>query len=54
MPAFNSWYMTQLLDLYEFDDEDRNKIMRGIAILKDLIKINNKYDEDRDEIDPTN
>lgn len=45
LPAFNSWYMTQLMELYEFDEEEKGKIMWGIAILKDLIKINNKYEE---------
>ena len=35
--------MEQLLELYEFEVEEREKIIWGIAIVKDLIKINNKY-----------
>lgn len=46
LPSYRSWYMTELLALYEFSEEEKNKIMRWIAIVKDLIKINNRYDED--------
>jgi len=43
LPSYSSWYMEQLLELYEFEWEEREKIMWGILIVKDLIKINNKY-----------
>jgi uncharacterized protein HemY len=36
--------MTELLELYEFTEEERNTIMWWIAIVKDLIKLNNKYE----------
>lgn len=50
LPAYSSRYMTQLMDLYKFDEEERNKIMRGIAILKDLVKINNRYDDVEEDL----
>jgi transcriptional regulator with XRE-family HTH domain len=46
LPSYRSRYMTELLELYEFTEEERNTIMRWIAIVKDLIKMNNKYDSD--------
>jgi len=44
LPSYRSRYMTELLEIYEFTEEERNTIMWGIAIVKDLIKMNNKYD----------
>jgi hypothetical protein len=27
LPSYRSWYMTELLELYEFTEEERNTIM---------------------------
>lgn len=44
LPSYRSRYMTELLELYEFTEEEKNTIMWWIAIVKDLIKLNNKYE----------
>lgn len=47
LPSYRSRYMTELLELYEFTEEERHTIMWWIAIVKDLIKLNNKYDTEQ-------
>lgn len=51
LPSYRSRYMTELLELYEFTEEEKHTIMWWIAIVKDLIKLNNKYDDDHPLID---
>lgn len=51
LPSYRSWYMTELLELYEFTEEEKHTIMWWIAIVKDLIKLNNKYDDDHPLVD---
>ena len=45
MPSIRSYYVVQLLKLYEFSEEEEEKIKWGIAILQDLCKIANKYEQ---------
>ena len=45
LPSIRSYYVVQLLKLYEFSEEEEEKIKWGIAILQDLCKIANKYEQ---------
>jgi len=44
LPSYKSYYITQLINLYEFNEEEQWTIRWFICILSDLVKINNKYD----------
>lgn len=45
LPSYNSWYVVQLMELYDFTEEERTKLTRWVAILKDLMDLNNKIDK---------
>lgn len=44
LPSFYGYYITQFIKLYNFTEREVNTIKRYICILKDTIKILNKYD----------
>lgn len=41
LPSFSSYTITQLLQLYSFKDEEREKIRWFMTILRDIVSINN-------------
>ena len=44
LTSVRSYYITEMLKLYKFSEEEEEKIKRGIVILQDLYKIHNKYE----------
>lgn len=47
LPSFQSYYIVQMMELYEMSEQEREKISRGICILQDLTRIHKRYDENR-------
>lgn len=45
LPSSNSYYISEMLKLYDFTEEEEIKIKYGIALLQDLLKIMKKYEE---------
>lgn len=45
LPSTNSYYISEMLKLYEFSEEEEIKIKYWIALLQDLHKIFKKYDD---------
>lgn len=45
LPSVHSYYIMEMLKLYDMCEEDQEKIKRGIAILQDLQKIFKKYED---------
>lgn len=45
LPSFNSYMITKLIELYDFDLEESEKIRWFIVILRDLITINNNLEK---------
>lgn len=45
LPSVNSYYISEMLNLYDFTEEERIKIKYWIALLQDLTKIFKKYDD---------
>ncbi len=41
LPSFSSYTITKLLEIYEFTNEEREKIRWFIVVLRDMVNINN-------------
>lgn len=44
LPWYSSYYITQLIKIYWFNQNEAETIRWFICILSDMVKINNKYD----------
>jgi hypothetical protein len=44
LPSYQSYYISKLLPLYQFTPQEQEQIRWFICILKDMVKIHNKYD----------
>jgi len=49
LPAYHSYYITRLLQLYKFTKEESETLKRFICILRDLVKIAGRYQNDIDK-----